>query len=84
MSYELKDIYPICRCCWNVATYKWSSQQENLNHLFCRKVSFLAALPAQFRLVGQCMKQAYMYLWYSLFQTQWDRCDQRNHKARES
>ena len=23
ISYHLKDIYSICRCCWNVATYKW-------------------------------------------------------------
>jgi hypothetical protein len=21
--YHLRDIYSICRCCWNVATYKW-------------------------------------------------------------
>jgi hypothetical protein len=21
--YQLRDIYSICRCCWNVATYKW-------------------------------------------------------------
>ena len=23
ISYQLRDIYFICRCCWNVATYKW-------------------------------------------------------------
>jgi hypothetical protein len=23
ISYHLRDIYSICRCCWNVATYKW-------------------------------------------------------------
>ena len=22
ISYQLRDIYSICRCCWNVATYK--------------------------------------------------------------
>jgi hypothetical protein len=22
-SYHLRDIYSICRCCWNCATYKW-------------------------------------------------------------
>jgi hypothetical protein len=27
------------------------------------------------------MKQTYMYLWYPLFQVQWDRCDQRNHQT---
>jgi len=20
---QLRDIYSICRCCWNVVTYKW-------------------------------------------------------------
>ena len=24
------------------------------------------------------MKQTYLYLWYPLFQAQWDRCDQRD------
>jgi hypothetical protein len=79
MSPELKDIYPICRCCWNVVTYKWSSQRENLNHLFCHKVSFLAALPGQFRLVGQCMKQACVfqqttYLWVQTTLLFWTTC----------
>ena len=23
ISYQLRDIYSICRCCWNVATYEW-------------------------------------------------------------
>ena len=23
ISYQLRDIYSICRCCWNVATHKW-------------------------------------------------------------
>ena len=58
-----------------------SSQWENLrNHLFCRKVSFLTAPHCQFRGVGQGLKQTYMYLWYPLFQAQWDRCDQQNHQ----
>jgi hypothetical protein len=49
-----------------------SSQWENLNHLFCRKVSFSSAPHCQFRGVGQGMKQTYMYLWYLLFQAhQW-------------
>ena len=26
------------------------------------------------------MKQAELYLWYLLFQAQWDICDQQNHK----
>jgi len=27
------------------------------------------------------MKQTYLYLWYPLFQAQWDICDQRNHQT---
>ena len=41
-----------------------------LKHPFCRKVSFLTAPHCQFRGVGQGMKQAYLYLWYPLFQAQ--------------
>ena len=36
-----------------------SSQWENGTNLFCCKVSFL--------------KQTYLYLWYPLFEVQWDR-----------
>ena len=35
----------------------------------------------QFRGVGQGMNQTYLYLWYLLFQAQWDRRDQRNHQT---
>ena len=68
----------LLECC-----YIWidSSQWENWNHLFCRTVSFLTAPHCQFRGVGQGMKQTYLYLWYPLFQAQWDRCDQRNHQT---
>ena len=59
-----------------------SLQWENLNHLFCRNVSLLISPQCQFRGVGQGMKQTYLYLWYPLFQAQWDRCDQRNHQPR--
>ena len=41
-----------------------SSQWENWNHLFCRKVSFLTAPLCQFQGVGQGMKQTYLHLWY--------------------
>jgi hypothetical protein len=53
----------LLECC-----YIWmeSSQWENWNHLFCRKVSFLTAPHCQFRGVGQGMKQTYLYLWYPL------------------
>ena len=39
---------------------KESSQRENLNHLFCRKVSFLTVPHCQFRDVGQGRKQTYL------------------------
>jgi hypothetical protein len=44
-----------------------------------RKVSFLTAPHDQFQGVGQGMKQT--YLWYPLFQVQWDKCNERNHQA---
>ena len=68
----------LLECC-----YIWmeSSQWENWNNLFCCKVSFLTALYCQFRGVGQGMKQTYLYMWYPLFEAQWDRCDQRNHQT---
>jgi len=25
---ELRDAYSVCRCCWNVATYKWKVHNE--------------------------------------------------------
>jgi hypothetical protein len=42
---------------------------------------FLTAPHCQFRGAGQGMKQTYLYLWYPLFQAQWDRYDQRNHQT---
>ena len=46
-----------------------------LNHLFCRKVSFLTATHYQVRGVCQGMQLTYVYMWYPLFQAQWDRYD---------
>ena len=43
-----------------------------LKYLFCRKVRS----HFQFRGEDQGMKQTYLYLWYPLFQAEWDRCDQ--------
>jgi hypothetical protein len=64
-------------CC-----YIWmeSSQWENWNNFICRKVSFFTTPHCQFRCVGHVMKQTYLYVWHTLFQAQWDRCDQRNHQ----
>jgi hypothetical protein len=52
-----------------------SSRWENLNHLFCHKVSFLTYPHCRFRVVCQGMKQTYLYLWHPLLQAQWDRCE---------
>ena len=80
ISSQLREIYSICRCCWNVATYKWKTQNGKIEIIsFSRKVSFLTDPNCQFRGVGQGIKQTYLYLWYPLFQAQWDRCDQQNH-----
>jgi hypothetical protein len=37
---------------------------------------FRTGLYCQFRGECQRMKQTYLYLWYPLFQAQWDICDQ--------
>jgi hypothetical protein len=38
--------------------------------------SFVLTGPhCKFRGVGQSVKQPLVYLWYPLFQTQWERCD---------
>jgi hypothetical protein len=71
----------ICRCCWTVATYTIeSSHWKNVNDL-CRADSFLSGPHCQYRGVCQGMQQTYLYMWYPLFQTQWDRCDQQNNQT---
>ena len=52
---------------------------EILNQIRCRKVSLLTTPRFQFRGIGQDVKQTYLYLWYPLFQAQWDRCYQLEH-----
>ena len=52
-----------------------------LKSSLCRKVSLLTAPHCQLRVVGQGMKQIHLYMWYPLFQAQWDRCYQRNHQV---
>jgi hypothetical protein len=34
ISDHLRYIYSICRCCWNVATYKWKIHKGNLKSSF--------------------------------------------------
>ena len=67
---------------WNNVSFE-SSQWENLNNLFCCKVSFLTGPYWQSRGVGQGMKEIYLYLWYPLFQAKLDRCDQQNNVINE-
>ena len=31
MSHQLKYVFSICRCCWNVATIKWNCHNRNIN-----------------------------------------------------
>ena len=45
-----------------------SSPWKNLNHLFYRKGLFLTVPHCQLGGVDQCLKQTWLYLWYSLFQ----------------
>ena len=51
-------------------------------HSLCKKVSFLTASHYRCRGVGQGMKQTYLYLWYPLFQAQWDNFDFHRFKSR--
>ena len=33
IAYQLRDIYSICRCCRNVATYKWKVHNEKIEFI---------------------------------------------------
>ena len=54
---------------------------ESLQWGNCHKDSFLTAPHCQSGGVDQGINQTYLYLWYSLFQALWDRCDQYNHQT---
>jgi hypothetical protein len=43
ISYQLRDIYSICRCCWKVATYKWKVHNGKIEI-----ISFVVRLPLWF------------------------------------
>jgi hypothetical protein len=47
--------------------------------VFQQTISMPMGTHCPFRGVG--MKHIYLFLWYPLFQSQWDRCDQRNHQT---
>ena len=59
--------------CWNIATYKWKVYNGKIV-IICFVVPFRPN--CQFRCVGQGTKLTYLYLWYPLFQADWDRCDE--------
>jgi hypothetical protein len=61
--------------------HKWKVHNVKIEIISFVVVSFLTASHCQCRGVGQGMKQTYLFLWYPLFQAQWDRCDQRNHQT---
>ena len=51
ISDQLRDVYSICRCCWNVATYKWkvhNGKIEIISFSFVVKYRCLAALIINF------------------------------------
>ena len=55
---------------------------EKLKSSICRKVPFLTAHHCLFRVVGQDMKQTYLFPFYPLFQALCDRCDQENYSVK--
>jgi hypothetical protein len=57
ISDQLRDIYSICRCSWNVATYIWKVHNGKIEIISCGNVSFLTGAHSQFRGAGQGMKQ---------------------------
>ena len=82
ISNQLRNMYSICRCCWNIATYRWKVHNGKIEIIFffC-KVSFLTDPHCRFRGVVQGMKLIQLYLWYLLFQNQWYRYDKQNHQT---
>ena len=49
ISYQLRDIYSICRCWWKDTTYKWKNHNWKIsNFLSCRKILFTITHCCQF------------------------------------
>ena len=56
ISYQLRDIYSICRCCWNVATYKWKVHSGNIySDMLCSSVLFVFILCSVFPTYCHCL-----------------------------
>jgi hypothetical protein len=63
----MRYIYSKCRCCWNVATYKWKVHNVKLK-------SFVLTRPSL--IISRCMSRYEANLAVSVvFQAQWDRWD---------
>jgi hypothetical protein len=50
--YQLRDIYSICRCFWNIARYKWEIHNEKIEMFSFGVVLFLTGPHCQIRGVG--------------------------------
>jgi hypothetical protein len=66
ISFLLKAIVSIYRCCWNVGTFKWKISHGKIEIIYfvvhCRSQPALC----QFLGEGQDKKQTLLYMWYSL------------------
>jgi len=40
ISYQLRDIYTICRHCWNVATYKWKVHNGKIEIMYHKRLQY--------------------------------------------
>jgi hypothetical protein len=68
ISYHLREIYSICRCCWNVATYKWKVHSGNIySDMLCSSVLFVFILYSvcpTYCLIIYVKQNYYMSCWY--------------------
>jgi hypothetical protein len=68
---DILHMHVLLECCHiQMESLQW----ENLNHLFCRNVSFPTDPHRRSRIAGQGMR-------YPSFQAQWDRPNEQNHQA---
>ena len=83
ISHHLRDIHSIYIYAAGMLLHiNGKFTMGRLKSSLCCKVPFLTAPTCLFRGVGQDMKQTYLYLWYPLFQVQYDRCDQHNYSVK--
>ena len=73
ISYQLKDIYSVCKRCRNDAILKWKVHNWKAETI-CRKVLFSTDPYCQFVNVSQDMRHTKLFLLYPLSLVRWDRC----------